>query len=61
MSTDYLLGRDEDLAGASPIADALFRDFARMTHDDQESVAEMAKILARKNRPKSKDPPDDAG
>ena len=51
VSIDYLLGRTVEPAGNGPAAQQLFRDFDRMTASDQDSLLQMAEILAKKNRP----------
>jgi transcriptional regulator with XRE-family HTH domain len=50
VTVDYLLGRTEEPAAAGPRAQQLFRDFTRMSADDQESLARFAEMLAQKNR-----------
>ena len=52
VSIDYLLGRSDSPGASTPMAEKIFRDFANMTASDQETFAEMAKILARKNSQK---------
>lgn len=49
VSADYLLGRQGESTAAGPVADKLFRNFERMSADDQETIAEWAEMLARKS------------
>ncbi|QNN23365.1 helix-turn-helix transcriptional regulator [Planctomycetales bacterium ZRK34] len=49
VSVDYLLGRDMDSEARSPVAEQIFRDLNRMSSSDQETLAEMAQVLAKKN------------
>ena len=50
VSIDYLLGRVEEPKSSGPVAEELFRDFEQMTADDQETLKNMASILAQKNK-----------
>jgi transcriptional regulator with XRE-family HTH domain len=50
LTIDFLLGRETEPRSAGPVAEQLFRDFARMTAKDQETVADIAKLLAEKDR-----------
>lgn len=50
VTIDFLLGRESEPKSAGPIAEQLFRDFGRMSADDQESIAKFAKLLAEKNK-----------
>jgi len=50
VTIDYLLGRETEPKSAGPIAEQLFRDFSRMSAQDQETVADIAKMLAEKDR-----------
>jgi transcriptional regulator with XRE-family HTH domain len=50
VTIDFLLGRDTDPKTAGPVAEQLFRDFSRMSAKDQETVADIAKMLADKDR-----------
>jgi transcriptional regulator with XRE-family HTH domain len=49
VTIDYLLGRVTDPTSAGPVAEQLFRDFEKMSSDDQENLAKIAKMLADKN------------
>ena len=49
VSIDFLLGRQTDGEAAGPVAQKLFRNFEKMTSDDQETIAEMAEMLRRKS------------
>lgn len=53
VSIDFLLGREDEPKPVGPVADQLFRDFDRMTADDQESLAKMASLLAERNKNRS--------
>jgi transcriptional regulator with XRE-family HTH domain len=50
VSIDYLLGRENVPTGAGPVAERVFRNFERMTAEDQEDLAKIAAVLAEKNR-----------
>lgn len=50
VTIDFLLGRETEARSAGPVAEQLFRDFARMSAKDQETVADIAKMLAEKDR-----------
>jgi transcriptional regulator with XRE-family HTH domain len=50
VTIDYLLGRQPMPQMAGPKADQLFRNFEQMSADDQETLASMADILAKKNK-----------
>ena len=56
VSTDYLLGRQDAVGAAGPGAEQLFRNLSkhisRMSASDQEKLAEIAKILAAKDKAK---------
>lgn len=52
VSIDYLLGRAEEPQTAGPRAQKLFRDFASMSAEDQDSIASFASLLAKKNEKK---------
>jgi len=47
---DYLLGRETVPTSAGPVAGQLFRNFAQMTAEDQDDLAQFAAHLAEKNR-----------
>ena len=46
VSMDYLFGRDA--LGTSNAADKLFRDFEKLSLDDQAVIQDMAKLLLKK-------------
>ena len=50
VSIDYLLGRVEEPKSSGPVAEELFRDFGQMSAEDQETLKNMASILAQKNK-----------
>ena len=54
VSTDYLLGRVDDMKASGPVSQQIFRHLGTMSTSDQESLALMAKTLAAKNKGKSK-------
>lgn len=49
VSIDYLLGRVPETEAAGPVADKLFRDFRNLSASDQDTIAQMAEFLAKKN------------
>lgn len=50
LTVDYLLGRQADPQTAGPKAEQLFRNFERLSADDQETVTNFAKMLAEKDK-----------
>lgn len=54
VSTDYLLGRQEEPTTAGPVAEKMFRHLSRMSDADQALLEEFAKTLAKKNKEKDK-------
>ena len=50
MSIDYLLGRD--VTQSSNATQKLFRDFEKLSLDDQEVIEKMAKVLLNKKQDK---------
>ncbi len=48
MTIDYLLGRTNDPKGMGPLSDALFRDFERLSSEDQETIRDFVRHLAEK-------------
>lgn len=52
VSIDYLLGRVEETASSGPTVQKIFRDLSKMTAADQESLAALADVLAKKNSEK---------
>jgi transcriptional regulator with XRE-family HTH domain len=50
VSIDYLLGRESLPTTAGPVAEKLFRNFERMSAEDQDDLAKFAALLADKNR-----------
>jgi len=56
VTVDYLLGRAQEPKSRGLIAEQLFRDFELMSPADQEALAKMAEVLAKKNKePKESD------
>jgi transcriptional regulator with XRE-family HTH domain len=51
VTIDYLVGRQTEPQTAGPAAEQLFRDFEKMSAQDQETVSSFAKMLASKNKP----------
>ena len=49
VTVDYLLGRAQKPKSSGLVAEQLFRDFERMSPTDQEALAKMAEVLAKKN------------
>jgi transcriptional regulator with XRE-family HTH domain len=54
VSTDYLLGRVDEIKASGPVSQQIFRHMGSMSTSDQESLAMMAKMLAAKNKGKTK-------
>lgn len=52
VSIDFLVGRSESLEAATPQAEQIYRDLAKMSASDQETLAEMAALLAKRNQQK---------
>ena len=50
MSIDYLLGRD--IKDAGDIAEKLFRNFEKLSADDQQRIKDFAEFLAQKDKDK---------
>jgi transcriptional regulator with XRE-family HTH domain len=50
VTIDFLLGRQPDPQAAGPAAHQLFRNFEQMTAEDQETLTDFAKMLAKKNK-----------
>lgn len=55
LPIDYLLGRQRDPLPAGPAAEQLFRDFEKMTSEDQDTLTSFAKMLAEKNKSRFKE------
>ena len=51
VTIDYLVGRQTEPQTAGPAAEQLFRDFEKMSAQDQETVSSFARMLAAKNKP----------
>ncbi|TVQ79774.1 MAG: XRE family transcriptional regulator [Phycisphaeraceae bacterium] len=52
VTTDYLLGRVDEMDAYSEEANPIFREFRDMSPADQEFLKAMAKKLAERNQPK---------
>ena len=52
VSIDYMLGRVDEATSSGPAVQKLFRDLSKLTTADQESVAALADVLAKKNSEK---------
>lgn len=52
VTIDFLLGREPEPHSSGPAVQKLFRDFEKLSADDQETVASFAEMLAAKNRQK---------
>lgn len=50
VTTDHLLGREQKVGFAGPVAEKLFRRAGQMSTRDLEILAEFADALAKKNR-----------
>ena len=49
VSTDYLLGRTDDMAGTASV-DVMFRDIGALSEHDQEVIRNLAAQMAAKKR-----------
>ena len=52
VTIDYLLGRNAQCEAAGPTSDLLFRNFEKLSSEDQEQLTQFAEFLAEKNRKK---------
>jgi len=50
VTIDYLIGRKEQPDMAGPTAEAVFRHFSELTDEDQQTLAELARSLANRNK-----------
>ncbi len=50
VTTDYLLGRANEPTAVGQTADSLFRDFDRLTSQDQEFARDFMKSLAERSK-----------
>lgn len=50
VTTDYLLGRDDELKAMGPTVDRLFRDIEQMSSSDLDTLSSFAQVLAQKNK-----------
>jgi transcriptional regulator with XRE-family HTH domain len=50
VTIDFLLGRQVEPQTAGPAVDKLFRNFEKLSADDQDTVAGFAKMLFEKNK-----------
>lgn len=50
VTIDFLLGRQPEPQIAGPTAEGLFRNFEKMSAEDQVTISEFAKLLANKNK-----------
>jgi transcriptional regulator with XRE-family HTH domain len=55
VTIDFLLGREKEAKPAGPVAEQLFRDFEKLSAQDQETLSSFAKVLAAKNKGRSKE------
>lgn len=55
VTIDFLLGRQPEARVAGPAADQLFRNFEKLTAEDQETLSSFAKMLAEKNKQRNSD------
>ncbi len=53
VTTDYLLGRTNEMTLAGPAADKLYRHAEKFSDDDLNALESMAEVLARKNKERS--------
>lgn len=54
VTTDFLLGRADDMKASGPVSQQIFRHLGSMSQADQDNLAMMAKMLASKNKGKPK-------
>jgi transcriptional regulator with XRE-family HTH domain len=52
VTTDYLLGRSNEMGGSAVRADSLYRHYASLTAEDQDTADELINVLAQKARKK---------
>ncbi len=50
VTVDYLLGRAEEPQNQGLAAEVLFRDFGKLSLEDQKTIAQMTKLLAEKKK-----------
>jgi transcriptional regulator with XRE-family HTH domain len=50
VTTDHLLGRDQEPGVAGPLVERIFRRAGQITHHDLEILAEFADALAKRTR-----------
>jgi transcriptional regulator with XRE-family HTH domain len=50
VTVDYLIGRESEVRSGGPAVDQLFRDFGRLSAEDQDTLSGLAKMLAEKNK-----------
>lgn len=59
VSTDYLLGRAQDLKGAAaatgPVIARIFRNAEKLTQEDLATIEDLAEVLAKKQMRKDKE------
>ena len=56
VSTDYLLGRTAAMTGSAAGADQLHRHYSGLSADYQDVAKDFLKVLANKDRAKTKEP-----
>jgi transcriptional regulator with XRE-family HTH domain len=54
VSTDYLLGRETELGNSGPVVQKMFRHVQDLTANDLQTLADLAKVLSEKKKPKPK-------
>lgn len=55
VSTDYLLGREQEIGASGPVVQNMFRDVQKLTEGDLQTLADFAKMLSNKNQKLSKE------
>lgn len=50
VTIDYLLGRSNQREAVGPASDLLFRNYERLSNEDQEQVNKFAEFLAEKGK-----------
>jgi transcriptional regulator with XRE-family HTH domain len=52
VSTDYLLGREAEVGASGPVVQSMFRDVENLSARDLQTLADFAKLLSDKSKPK---------
>jgi transcriptional regulator with XRE-family HTH domain len=52
VTIDFLIGREKEPSVVGPVAEQVFRNLEKMSAADQEALAAMSEVLAKKNQRK---------